>query len=84
MRNAEWMKRKFERLRKLKHPRETTGSKVQVPQDYHSIDEMWSALTVRREAPKDLDWDTIEDEEKVTEYLLQWFLQACDTPLATP
>ena len=48
---------------------------------------MWSALKVRRKAPKNLDWDTIEDEEKVTECLLQWcmrhFLQACDTPLAT-
>ena len=87
LKNAEKMKRKFEKLRKLKHPRETTGSKVQVPKAYHTVDNMWSALKERREDPGKLEWDTIEDEEQVAEYLLHWcvrhFSQACDTPLAT-
>ena len=86
MRNAEAMKRKFARLRKLKHPREATGARVKVPST-GTVREMWRKLKVERVKPKGIEWREIDTEEEVEEHLLQWcvlhFGQSRDTPLAS-
>ena len=87
MQNTEKMRQKFTKLRNTKHPRELTETKIQIPWDHSSIAEMWDTLKTKRISQNNLEWQTVEEEEQVTNYLLEWcvqhFGQSRDTPLAT-